>query len=173
MSALQSSGRSESSENSFFFFPGCLVMFLSWHSLPVVFIHELLSAYLIPYTQYILEVINSSGQAKTFVEKYTRYKIQCNKMGVCDSPVSVGLENIWILLWNRQTPQPKANLTQGKWRSRLKVALGPLFPTEILTFRYSSTRVTKSYLVRVRIYLHLLCSSLVLCKISSHFPLLE
>ena len=33
---------------------------------------------------------------------------------VCDLPNSVGLENIQILSWNRQTWQPKANLTQQK-----------------------------------------------------------
>ena len=37
------------------------------------------------------------------------------------------LENIRILLWNRPTPQPKANPTQKKIRS--KAVFGPLFPT--------------------------------------------
>ena len=35
--------------------------------------------------------------------------------GVCDVPNSIRLENIYILLWNRRTLQPKANPTQEKW----------------------------------------------------------
>ena len=43
---------------------------------------------------------------------------------------SVGLENIRILLWNRRTPQPKANPTQEK--KRWKVAVRPPFPQQII-----------------------------------------
>ena len=45
----------------------------------------------------------------------------------CDLPNSFGLENIWVLLWNRRTPQPKANPTQEK--NGINVEFGPLFPT--------------------------------------------
>ena len=45
----------------------------------------------------------------------------------CDLPNYVRLENIWIIfLWNRRTPQPKANPTR---EILVKVAFGPLFPT--------------------------------------------
>ena len=33
---------------------------------------------------------------------------------VCDLPNSVGLENIYVLISNQRTPQPKANPTQEK-----------------------------------------------------------
>ena len=39
----------------------------------------------------------------------------------------LGWKTYKISLWNRRTPQPKANPTQEK--KRLKVAFGPLFPT--------------------------------------------
>ena len=55
----------------------------------------------------------------------------------CDSPNYVGLKNMYPdkkLLWNRRTPQPKANPTQEK-KNRLKVAFGPLFPTANIFFR--------------------------------------
>ena len=45
---------------------------------------------------------------------------------VCDLPNWLGLGTIWILLWNRRTPQPKANRTQEK--SGQKWHLGHFFP---------------------------------------------
>ena len=38
-----------------------------------------------------------------------------------------------ILLWNRRTPQPKANPT--RWKIRSKVAFGPLFSPQQIIFR--------------------------------------
>ena len=56
-----------------------------------------------------------------------------HKWGVYDIPNSVGLGNIEILLWNRRTPQRKANPTREKLGSTW--LFGPLFLTQQMVLR--------------------------------------